>query len=223
MKLTRLRLLGAIVAVLVLGTVAFAVAVGAQAPAASQIPTVVTHQVTATPAPQTLVATVTPSPSTVATKPVTTKPSSAKPNSGAEATDHSSPSQREVVTPKLRDDGDGDESGSGKSDGDSDDSGSSGAKDKTSSASGSSAKGSSSGNRGTESSAGGAKGQESKSTRFATASSGVGVRASHVTRVTRTLRTPGSHRSQRIVRFRAAAHVRAHRSSGKNVLASFRN
>jgi len=221
-KLTRLRLLGAIVAVLVLGMVAFAVAVGAQAPAASQIPTVVTHQVTATPSPQTLVTTVTPPSSSVATKPVTTKPSSAKPGSDAETTDHSS-SQREVVTPKLRDDGDGDENGSGKSDGDADDSGASGAKDKTSSASGSSAKGSSSGNRGTNSSAGGAEGQVSKGARFATASSGVGVRASQATRVTRVTRALRSHRSQPIVRFRAAAHVRAHRSSGKYVPGSFRN
>jgi len=211
-KLTRLRLFGAIVAVLVLGTVALAVAVGAQAPAASQIPTVVTHQVTATPAPETLVTTVTPSPTPVATNPSATKPSSNKSNSDAEATDHASPSQREVVTPKLRDDGDGDESGSGKNDGDADNSGAS--SDKSPSNSGSSAKGSSSGSLGTESSGRGTKGPNSKRARFTSTSSGVHAHAAHA-------RHP--QRSRDTMRFAASAHVRAHRSSGKNVPGSFRN
>ena len=222
MKLTRLRLFGAIVAVLVLGTVAFAVAVGTQAPAASQIPTVVTHQVTATPAPQTLVTTPTPPPSTVATKPVTTKPSSNKPNSGAEASDHPSSSQREVVTPKLRDDGDGDENGSGgKSDGDADNSGTSGtSSDKTPSNSSSSAKGSSSGARSAESLSSGAKSQDSNSTSVTNTSRKASVRATYVPRAPRSER---SRRSRHTVRFRALAHVEPRTSSGKNVPGSFRN
>ena len=218
MKLTRLRLFGAIVAVLVLGTVALAVAVGAQAPGASQIPTVVTHQVTATPAPQALVTTVTPPPSSVATKPVTTKPSSPKSNSDAQTSDHSSSSQREVVTPKLRDDGDGDEGGSGKNDGDADNSGASGtSSDKTPSNASSSAKGSSSGNRGSQSSVGGAKSQASKSVSFAKTSGEVSVRATNSTHAQHL------RRSQHLVRFTAPVHVRAHRSSGKNVPGGFRN
>ncbi|MDR3686970.1 MAG: hypothetical protein P4L93_08450 [Coriobacteriia bacterium] len=211
MKLTRLRLFGIIVAALVLGTVALAVAVDAQSPAASQIPTVVTHQATATPAPHALVATATASASSTAIKPVSAKPESAKPKSDAEATDHSSSSQREVVTPKLRDDGDGDEDGAGNNDGDSDNAGSSGTGGtKASSAQGSSTKSSQYGRGGSTHSSGRAKGQDTKSAPFGNTRSGT---STHV-------RTPVSRSTKRLGK---PTRVRARRSSGKNVGSRFRN
>jgi hypothetical protein len=142
-KLTTLRLLGILVAVLVLGAVALTVAWGVQAPRASQIPTVVTSEPTATPVVQSIAPT--PSPAPAVTKPVVPKPTSAKTSSSG-TTSHATTksSDREVVTPKMRDDGDGDESGPSKGDGDSDDQGSSGTSQKSSSGGSSSASKSSS-------------------------------------------------------------------------------
>jgi hypothetical protein len=109
-----------VAAVLILGSVAFAIAVSAQSPGASQIPTVVSSQPTASPAVHALVTTSTVPVSADSTK--AAKPTTPKPDSHAEkpARSDSSASEREVVTPGVRDDGDADENG-GKSDNDRDD------------------------------------------------------------------------------------------------------
>ena len=125
MKHSTLRLAGILVTVLVLGTVAFALAVADQTPHESQIPTVVTYRLaesTASPAPM---VTPTPMPSSTPTKTAPARPAAPKKDSGSDESAHASgaTSRREVVTPTVRDDGDGDDNGSG--DGDSDNAGSS--------------------------------------------------------------------------------------------------
>jgi hypothetical protein len=115
MKLTVLRLLGILVAVVVLGTVALAVAIGAQSPGASQIPTVVTNQPTATPAALSLVATSTPPSVETTAKPKPVK-SPAKRINVDKSSHTNADSGREVVTPKLREGGNDDRSRKGESD-----------------------------------------------------------------------------------------------------------
>jgi len=120
MKQPTLRLIGVLVIALVLGTVAFAVAVAAQSPRDSQIPTVVTSgSANSTVAPS-LDETIAPAPSAVATHTAVVKRAT-KPKAESNSDEkRRAPSEREVVTPKVRDDGDGDERGSGTNDSDSD-------------------------------------------------------------------------------------------------------
>jgi hypothetical protein len=118
-KHATLRAIGIIAAVLFLGSVALAVAVGTQSPGASQIPTVVTGQPTASPVVTSLTATPTVPPSSDATKAVL-KPTPPESGEGADSHSSSPASKREVVTPSVRDDNDADDNG-GESDHDSDD------------------------------------------------------------------------------------------------------
>ena len=123
-------------AVLVLGTLAFAAAEAVQSPPASQIPTVVTGRAADASEPVPTSASALSTGTLDATPTRTLVPAATGRSSSGDAQDGASSgsdgktsagSDREVVTPKVRDDGDGDTKGSGKNDGDADDhSGSSG-------------------------------------------------------------------------------------------------
>ena len=101
-----LALAGSIAAVLILGTVAFAVAEAARAPRDSQIPTVVTSQPAASIV-ASHVATPAPAPPSVTTKTLEVRPIAPEKNSSSQQRPRttSTASQREVVTPKVRDNG----------------------------------------------------------------------------------------------------------------------
>ena len=125
MKKRTIRTASMIAAVLLVGTVAFAAAQTVQPTRSSQIPIVVTAS------PSTVVSETVPSDvATGAVSIATPTPAVAVPNAASEGDDNSGSSTRELVTPKMRDDGDADESG-GPSDGDADDvrSGTSGSSD----------------------------------------------------------------------------------------------
>lgn len=119
MKPTTLRLIAILAAVLLLGTAALAVALTTQSPRASQIPTVVTSvSASETIVPSSVPSTVAPpapAPSSAATEKPIAKPkpkSKPKPESeqGSPGDSRSTNSEREVVTPKVRDDGNEDHS-----------------------------------------------------------------------------------------------------------------
>jgi hypothetical protein len=104
-----LRTIAIVAAALLLGSVALAIAVGVRPPSDTQIPTVVTNQPTASPVVQPRVTTRTP-PSQPLTATIATPPSPGpsaqnRQTSGTDAI----ASDREVVTPSVRDDGDDDE------------------------------------------------------------------------------------------------------------------
>jgi hypothetical protein len=124
-RVTRLAIM--LVAVLFVGAVAFALANPALAPRASQIPTVVTTTIQTSSTSVGVNATPTPLPAAAATPtaPLPTSVPTAVPAAKPTKASASGADDREVVKPKVRDDGDGDENGSGPSDHDSDNDGSS--------------------------------------------------------------------------------------------------
>ncbi len=108
-----IRLAMLLAAVLLAGTVAFAVAEIALGPNASQIPTVTTATTNVQARPAVLATVTVPAPAVVSPSP---------PTRPADASTSGSEHEREVVKPAVRDDSDGDENGSAPSDGDQDDS-----------------------------------------------------------------------------------------------------
>lgn len=109
MRPATLRTIGIVAAALLLGSVALAIAVGVRPPSATQIPTVVTNQPTASPVAQPRVTTRTP-PSQPLTATIATPPSPGPSvQNGQTSRADTVASDREVVTPSVRDDDDDDE------------------------------------------------------------------------------------------------------------------